>query len=479
MGSRSLTHGVFAVLLTLAIVGAAPLAQGSKTAGAATPQDAVAVIRKSAAANDMMMALPVVSPSGLKELASEGINGLLMVLAFSDPDDAMPGTPKPPAAELALKRKQYKEAVATSAAVLKPYGLDTAIGKPVMADATQQTISAALDKADKVAFITSLYGSMMKIGPLLGMKSPPKPTPLVDLGNVTGYKITGDKAVAQNGAEVLNFTRIDGRWYIEPPASKTGGATGPSSGPAASNAPQGPAPRAAATGKNPEVVVGGIQIARVVLASDDFSAKPFNSDNGTKIALWVKMPAGQGLIEIDEDNSLLQAFRDDKGTNLGGEFDSFPEEFKDASGGTIEIESNALPAAGATTLQAEGTLAMTVATGTRKTRIANVGLKNDVKFTFEKTPMTVSEVETQDEFQTFTLNLPRQVMIAIKNVIFLDAKAQPLEGSRTSSGYMNDDAQMGFRVKTASKVVTMEFESWQGQRTIKVPFNVKAGLGLN
>ena len=51
------------------------------------------------------------------------------------------------------------------------------------------------------------------------------------------------------------------------------------------------------------------------------------------------MPAGQGLIEIDDDASLLQSFTDDKGTNLGGRLGSFPDEFKDGSGGTVEISS--------------------------------------------------------------------------------------------------------------------------------------------
>jgi hypothetical protein len=274
----------------------------------------------------------------------------------------------------------------------------------------------------------------------------------------------------------MEFVRIDGRWYIEPPASKapgTSGATAPSAGPPAA------APRPTASGKEPEIVVGGIQTAKVIVPDNDFSAKPFNGDNGTTILLWVKMPAGQGLIEIDEDASVLQSVTDDKGSNIGGKFGSFPDEFKDASGGIIEIESSGFAAPGATALVAEGSVAMTVATGTRKTRVAKVQLQNDAKFTFGKTPIVVAGVETQDDTQKFTLKLPRQVMTEIKNIVFLDAKGQPIEGSRTSSGYMNDAAEMEFSVKTAAKTLTLEFEAWQGLRTIKVPFKVKAGLGLD
>lgn len=470
---------VLTALLAVVIAGAMPRAQSTQARGAATPQDAVAVIRKASASNDMLASLPVISPTGLKEIASEGVTGLLMVLAFSDPDDTMPGAPAPSKGELDTKRKNYRSALDIARGVLKPHGLDTVIGKPVLADATQKQIDTALAKADNLALITSLYGSLTKLGPMLGIKEPPTPKPLVDIGTVAGYKITGDKAVAQNGAETIAFTRIDGRWYIEPPAGAAAGGPPAAASPGAAPSAQAPAARATATGKTPEVVVGGIQVARVVVASDDFSAKPFNSDNGTKIVLWVKMPAGQGLIELDEDASLLESFTDDKGTNLGGKFDSFPDEFKDASGGTIEVESTAIPAAGATALQVEGSLAMTVATSTRKTRVSNVALRNDAKLTLEKTPMTLAEVEADGEEQTFTLKLPRQVMTGIKNVVFLDAKGQPLEGRATGNGYINDNAEMSFRVKTTGKTVTMEFETWQGQRTIKVPFKVKAGFGLN
>ena len=469
-----------AIVIALVCAGTLLLAQAAQPRGAASPQEAVAAIKKATAANDMLGALPVISASGLKEIASEGVSGVLMVLAFSDPDDPMPGGAKPSAAELAAKRKTYKEAVDLAKLTLKPYGLDTTIGKPVMAAETQKTIDAALDKADNVALITSLYSAMMKMGPMLGMGDA-KPRPLVNVGTVTDYRITGDKATARNGAETMNFTRVGGRWYIEPPASKSSGASAssaPSSSTGAGPGPQAPAPRSTATGRDPEIVAAGMQIARVVVPDNDFSAKPFNDDNGTKLVLWVKMPAGQGLIEIDEDASLLQNFGDDKGTSLGGKFGSFPKEFKDGSGGTIEIESSGFAAPTATALVAEGSVAMTVATGTRKTRVANVALKNDAKFTFGQTPITVADVETQGEEQTFTLKLPRQVMIGIKDVVFLDARAQPIEGRRTSTGYMNDAAEMGFTVKTAAKTVTLEFEAWQGLKTVKVPFKVTTGLGI-
>lgn len=104
MRTRSSIDVVVTVLFALAFVGVGPLAQVSKPTGAATPQEAVALIKKATEANDFLLALPVISPRGLKVIANEGVTGVLMVLAFSDPDDAMPGSAKPAKAELDAQR---------------------------------------------------------------------------------------------------------------------------------------------------------------------------------------------------------------------------------------------------------------------------------------------------------------------------------------------------------------------------------------
>jgi hypothetical protein len=197
MRSRSSMNVVVTGLSMLVMVSAVPLAQVAKPSGAASPQEAVAVLKQAGGGTDVLAALPVISPSGLKAVANEGVTGLLMVLAFSDPDDGMPGGTKPSKTELDAKRKQYRQAVDLAAQTLKPYGLDALIGKPVLAAETQKSLDAAIDKADNVVLITTLYGSLTKLGPLLGMKQNPKPEPLVKVGTVTGYKVNGDTATAQ------------------------------------------------------------------------------------------------------------------------------------------------------------------------------------------------------------------------------------------------------------------------------------------
>jgi len=209
-------------LLPALLVATAVSAQPAKPYGAATPQEAVAQFKKAVDAKDFVATVPLVAPAALKDMANEGVSGLLMVLAFSDPADPMPGGPKKTKAELDADIKKYKEATDLAKGVLKPYGLDTFIGKPVLSDPTQKALNAALDKTDNVVLITALYKSLDKIGPLLGMKEKPEPKAVMNIGNVTGYSITGDKAIAKNGPVNMNFIKIDNRWYIVPPPGAQG-----------------------------------------------------------------------------------------------------------------------------------------------------------------------------------------------------------------------------------------------------------------
>ena len=204
--------------LLLTLIAGPAAAQTAPVYGGATPQEVVAALQKAAKTNDFLGAIPYISPDGRKELANEGVTGLIMVLAFSDPDDPMPGGKPLSKAELDAKRKSYRAATDLARARLKPHGLDGFIGKPAMSADAQKAIDTALSKTDTVALISSLYGAMDKLGPMLGLnKRDEGPKLPFTLGNVTDYRITKDKATAKNGADTLDFVQIGGRWYITPP----------------------------------------------------------------------------------------------------------------------------------------------------------------------------------------------------------------------------------------------------------------------
>jgi hypothetical protein len=209
--------------LVLSLVAVVAAGQTAPVYGGATPQEVVAGLQKAVKSNDFLGAIPFISPDGRKELANEGVTGVIMVLAFSDPDDPMPGVKPLAKADLEAKRKNYRAATDLAKATLKPHGLDGFIGKPAMSAETQKAIDAALSKTDTVALVSSLMGAMEKLGPMLDMnKKGEGPKLPFTLGNVTDYRITGDKATAKNGAETLEFVRVGGRWFITPPKSGGG-----------------------------------------------------------------------------------------------------------------------------------------------------------------------------------------------------------------------------------------------------------------
>lgn len=239
-----------------------------------------------------------------------------------------------------------------------------------------------------------------------------------------------------------------------------------------------PAP-APAPGPPPEIVIAGIRIVGAGLGKNREEIRAFNERPGVAVALAIKMPAGQGIVELDEDKCLLTSVTDDVGTDLGeqSEYGSFPKTSEDGSVGLIEIESRLRPAPTATAILAEGTLVFSASPGSKPTKIANVKLEKGKTFKLGTATVTLAEV-TPGEDTSIELALPRAVLYTVRDVKFLDATGKPLEADRTSRGYMNDDASIGYRIKGAGAAVTIEFDLWQGLREQKVPFKIRTGLAL-
>jgi hypothetical protein len=189
--------------------------------GGDTPQAVVVGLQQAMKADNFAAAMPFISPAGRRELASESISALLMFFASADPNDAVPGSVPLSKAERDAKRKAYRTAVDTVRRTLKPHGLDKVIGRPPLAQETQQTIDTAVARADTVLLAASLMSMMDRFGPMLGMQKGDRPKVPFTLGAVTGFRIDGDRATARAARETLEFERIDARWYLRPPAPST------------------------------------------------------------------------------------------------------------------------------------------------------------------------------------------------------------------------------------------------------------------
>ena len=230
----------------------------------------------------------------------------------------------------------------------------------------------------------------------------------------------------------------------------------------------------------PELIIGGVRVVGPGFGKNRDEIRPFNEGLGTTVALIVKMPAGMGIVTLDEDDCVLTSVTDDAGTDLGeqAKYGSFPKTSDDGSVGMIEIESKLRPAATATAVMAEGTLVFQASTGSKPTKVANVKLEKDKTFKLGTTTITLTEVTPGTENTSIELGLPRSVLYSIRDVKFMDATGKVLEADRTSRGYMNDSASIGYRITGAGPAVTMEFDMWQNLSQQKVPFKIKTGLAL-
>jgi hypothetical protein len=228
------------------------------------------------------------------------------------------------------------------------------------------------------------------------------------------------------------------------------------------------------------VYVAGLRVVGPGIGENGGEQRPYNEKTGTSIVLVLKVPKGVGLVELDEDTSTIDAATDDKGTDLrvDASFGPFPEIVKDGSAGLMEIRLGVRPAAGSTAINAEGSLAVTSATGSKPVKTAAVPLVEGKTVKVGTITLTVGKVEAGDEDTSVTFNLPRTSLKTIKSLKFVDAKGTEIESDRVGSGYMNDVGELDYKIKTKAKSVSIVCDMWQGLKAEKVPFKLSAGLGF-
>lgn len=228
------------------------------------------------------------------------------------------------------------------------------------------------------------------------------------------------------------------------------------------------------------VSVGGVRVVGPGIGDNGSEQRPFNEGTGTTLVLFVKAPTGAGIVNIDNDGSVIDSAKDDKGTDLreDASFGSFPEVVKDGSAGMIELRLGGRPAAGAVSVVAAGSLGVTTAVGTKPVKTPVVSLVQGKTFKIGTIPITVGKISVEDDSTSVELNLPRSSLNTIKTIAFLDAKGGPIESDRVGTGYTNDVGELDVRLKGAPKTVIVSCDVWQSLKTEKVPFKVTAGLGF-
>ena len=251
-------------------------------------------------------------------------------------------------------------------------------------------------------------------------------------------------------------------------------------GPTASGQSRGKAKASPTAAAPPAVSVGGLRIVAPGMGEEGTEIRAFNESPGTSLTLFVKVAEGTGIVEIDEDKSALNSIKDDTGANLleEGRFGPFPKITKDGSTGMIEVETRGRPSAGATSLTADGSIALTSSTGTKVQKVGNLKLESGRTFKVGAATVTVGEVTTEGDYGSLTLKLPRSVFMTIKEFRFKDTKGTAVQVDRMGSGWMGEDAEVSFRIPATLKAANLELDVWQNLKEQTVPFSLKVGLGL-
>jgi len=252
--------------------------------------------------------------------------------------------------------------------------------------------------------------------------------------------------------------------------------------------------RGADVAAKPTVEVRGLRIVGKGYGKTKYGAElhPLNWSPGTAVAVLVKRPGG-GLIELDRKASKLTKFADDKGTDLLNANKSsrsathgFARDNISADGKAcmIELMCAGVPAKGAKTVVASGTMIFKFATKKKTFTHKNIALKagSTIKagaITFKITK--AGKPQWGDAALEITLNTNTDIS-KIAAIRFLDAAGKEIPSKEAGGSTMRMGklvtVEKSFTLKKKVAVATVAIDYWMDMKTLKVPFNIKATIGL-
>jgi hypothetical protein len=237
----------------------------------------------------------------------------------------------------------------------------------------------------------------------------------------------------------------------------------------------------------PTVEVRGIRLVGEAYGDEWRGLRAFNWSPGTSLALLVQLPDG-GIIDLDEENSEIEKMVDDKGTDLleGGRFGntgfSFSNVAEDSSAVMTTLKGPQVPAEGAVSITASGTLVLQTASKQNTERSEDMALEKGAKpepGPYKWEVVEVKPADGQDGFM-FTLRT-NQDLGAVKEIVFEDPDGNKLEvQSRGMWSMQGTERRVDshYYVKEKPEKFRMKVTFWVDMKATKVPFDVTTGLGL-
>lgn len=239
------------------------------------------------------------------------------------------------------------------------------------------------------------------------------------------------------------------------------------------------------------IQVAGIRIVAPAPDGKVGSRGAFFSPPGVTVTVIVQPPAGK-IVSINQFDSKLDSFTDDKGTDLMATKSEDPfnkpgiNMINVKEGGisaNMDFQAAGLPAKGATVLTFSGKLIAQVAGSTKQFTVENVEIKTNAQFNLGDMPVIISGAVSrkdpfgkQDEFSvTFSGS---QNLESLSSLEFFDSQGNKIEARKSSwgGGFLGYMVEYVFKKNTDhAKIVAT---CWQDLKTVEVPFLVKTGVGL-
>lgn len=245
-------------------------------------------------------------------------------------------------------------------------------------------------------------------------------------------------------------------------------------------------------GNDVSVEARGLRIVEKGYGENMSGVRPFNWYPGTTVALLLHRPAGN-IIEVDLDASTLDHFTDDRGTNLLQKaekswgrtgFDLYADLSEDGKAAMIEVAGGTVPARGAKSLQAAGTLKLVTARGSKNVKVGEVAFAADESFKVGDVTFTVKSAKPsdwQDDVYEVTFRTTDNVDAIAELTFERDGQAIESQRNMTSTMGMGDNVttQWTYLFDNKLESANVAADVWVGLETHDVPFDIDVGLGLS
>jgi hypothetical protein len=236
--------------------------------------------------------------------------------------------------------------------------------------------------------------------------------------------------------------------------------------------------------------VTGLRIIAPPVEKSENARGAFFESPGVTVVVTLTPPSGGKVVSIDQFESKVDSFTDDKGTDLLAA--KSEDEFHKPGFGmmdhkenfaTAEIHVAGVPAKGATTLNISGKVSLKVAAATKEFTAESVDIKagssfklGDMELKISKAGMAKAMFGDKEEF---SVNLSSATDFdGIAKLEFFDAQGNKVEAHKSSWGGGMGAYFAEYTFKQSIDHAKIVATCFQDLKTMEVPMAIKTGVGL-